>query len=453
MRRLFHCSALLALVAFSACTGSKEKSDSRQAPHIDSAFPVLGTAGTVVTIIGSDFGDEQGAGIITFGGINAAVQSWSDEQIVATVPVDAYPGSRDVAAETEMGTSNLVEFMVVLPRALYVNSDVNDANSIEGFAVSSSGSLSALGGSPWLQGIDGPGGGGYFGTAALDAARRRVLTTANSRLTAWQIDPTTGVLTSSGTLALPGVEYAYGIAIDQSGSRAYVADFTSGAVVGASISSDGTLASIPGMPVDAGPAFGVSGLALSVDGTYLYANHEGTGDIYGFLVGANGSLAVLPGSPYSQADPSTAFQRAPGADRLYVSNPTYITAWEPDEAGDLHENVALRENMPGGSLSLALSGDGTRLFAPYFAQLFVFDVAMSGELVAVSGSPFTLSGVTNVTNVRSSQDGSVLLMKESFNGAPVHLYSVSAAGMPTEVAGSPFPLQPGSFGSGEAFAF
>lgn len=453
MRR--HLLAVLAIAASAACTGSKDKSnESTQDPFVESVSPVSATAGEVVTISGESFGDlEPGTSAVRVGGIDATVDTWTDESIAAVVPAGAFPGSREITVVTEAGTSNAIDFTVVLPKALYVNDDLNNDNRVEAFSLSSSGVATPIAGSPWLQNVAGPGAGGYAQSLALHAGTRRMVTSSAERLYSFDIDPTTGGLSTSGTLVLTGSPYLYGVTVAAGGTRVYAADFGSGEIHGAAIAPDGSLSNLPGTPFAAGAVGGSSGIAMSLDETYLYVNNESTGDIFGFLVGANGSLAELAGSPYTQPASSFAFARAPDANRYYVSIPAYITALEPDASGNLVENVSLRETMTAAAW-LGFSGDGSRLFAVTSAdELYVFDVATSGELVAVAGSPFTISGLIQARVVCANQDGSRLLVKGSSAEAGIHIYTVSAAGVPTEVPGSPFDIQTGTNASGAAFSF
>jgi regulation of enolase protein 1 (concanavalin A-like superfamily) len=58
--------------------------------------PILGPQGTLVTISGSGFGASQSNSIVDFFGTSATIQSWSDTQIVAVVPLEAASGPVDV---------------------------------------------------------------------------------------------------------------------------------------------------------------------------------------------------------------------------------------------------------------------------------------------------------------------------------------------------------------------
>src|SRR5262249_47915656 len=61
-------------------------------PTVTSVSPTTGPVGTQVTINGSGFGSSQGSNSVTFNSGSASVTSWSDTQIVATVPSTASAG-------------------------------------------------------------------------------------------------------------------------------------------------------------------------------------------------------------------------------------------------------------------------------------------------------------------------------------------------------------------------
>jgi YD repeat-containing protein len=74
---------------------------------ITSISPAIGPVGSSVTITGAGFGSAQSNSVISFYGAAAAVTSWSDTQIVATVPAAAGSGpvSVEVAGITSQGPS------------------------------------------------------------------------------------------------------------------------------------------------------------------------------------------------------------------------------------------------------------------------------------------------------------------------------------------------------------
>lgn len=80
-------------------------------PVITSLRPTEGPVGMSVTITGDKFGDSQGPkNTVTFNGIPAAVTTWSNTQIVATVPGGGTTGNVIVTASDL--SSNGVAFMV-----------------------------------------------------------------------------------------------------------------------------------------------------------------------------------------------------------------------------------------------------------------------------------------------------------------------------------------------------
>ena len=453
----------LSLVAIACSAGNDKGSDSTPAdstPVIDSVSPASAHAGAYVVIAGEHFGSE---GVVTFGGVTATLSSWSGTYIGVFVPSGAFPGARDIEVITPLGSTGFA-FTVVLPRAIYVNDDIPPAtgpNSIEALAVAASGWVDDIAGSPRVQGVNGPGyGGADGGTLALAKSTRRVITTGFGTLTSWDIEPTTGALTSAGTIALGG-NYLFGLVVNADGTRAYVADFDNSRVFGVAIATNGALSALSGSPYDAGASAGTARLSFSVDGTRLYASNESTsmGSLHGWDIAVDGSLTPLAASPYDQPDRTYTFARAPNADRWYLGNDNYIAAYVPDAEGDLSENVALRELMPGNAY-LSFDGEGDRLFAltdatpaPNQANLHVFDVAASGELVAIAGSPFTLTGFpTRPTIVRASADGAFVLLVDT-DQAEFHIYSVGGVWFLWEVTGSPFPLEAASQASGLAVTF
>src|SRR5262249_41452514 len=81
------------------------------APHIDSLVPARGAVGSVVYILGSNFGPTQGNGFVTFSGKTPAITSWSPTQIVLTVPTGTTSGNVVVTAAGGIA-SNAVAFTV-----------------------------------------------------------------------------------------------------------------------------------------------------------------------------------------------------------------------------------------------------------------------------------------------------------------------------------------------------
>lgn len=62
-------------------------------PGINSLSPTSGVVGTAVTINGNNFGTSQNTSTVTFNGTPASVSSWSNTQVLATVPSGASTGN------------------------------------------------------------------------------------------------------------------------------------------------------------------------------------------------------------------------------------------------------------------------------------------------------------------------------------------------------------------------
>jgi RHS repeat-associated protein len=84
-------------------------------PQVTAVSPAVGVVGTQVTISGSGFQSTQGSSSIQFNGITAAVNSWSDTQIVATVPASAKTGP---AVVTVNSTASNKDVVFTLPNPL-----------------------------------------------------------------------------------------------------------------------------------------------------------------------------------------------------------------------------------------------------------------------------------------------------------------------------------------------
>jgi hypothetical protein len=72
-----------------------------------------GITGSVLIITGSNFGSTQGSSTVTFGGVAAAVSSWTSSAISVTVPASLTPGSYEVSVN--IGGIPIGEALFVVP--------------------------------------------------------------------------------------------------------------------------------------------------------------------------------------------------------------------------------------------------------------------------------------------------------------------------------------------------
>jgi hypothetical protein len=107
-------------------------------PNITAIGPALGMVGSLVTLSGTTFGQTQGFGGITFNGVSADVQSWSDSSITALVPAGATSGNV-IVTDHQLLASNGMNFDVVTQPAPVI-SVVSPNAGRQGISVTISGS-------------------------------------------------------------------------------------------------------------------------------------------------------------------------------------------------------------------------------------------------------------------------------------------------------------------------
>ena len=103
-------------------------------PTVANAVPSSGSAGTQVTVSGSGFGNAQGNGYVQIGTTLAAVVSWSDTQVVATVSLGSSSGT------VQVQQSNLISNSIPFTVNTASISTVSPASGIAGTQVTITGS-------------------------------------------------------------------------------------------------------------------------------------------------------------------------------------------------------------------------------------------------------------------------------------------------------------------------
>ena len=94
--------------------------------RIDSIRPERGGANTPVIIKGSGFGEAQGSAAVTFNGVTASVDSWSDKMISVEAPSGATSGLIIVTRDADR--SNGVRFAIGGPFIARISPDTSHAN-------------------------------------------------------------------------------------------------------------------------------------------------------------------------------------------------------------------------------------------------------------------------------------------------------------------------------------
>jgi 6-phosphogluconolactonase len=292
---------------------------------------------------------------------------------------------------------------------LYVSDFLNDA--VDGFSINSTtGALSAIGGSPFSLGGAPPGGGGLSmfvsGGSYLYATDRNAGAVAG-----FSYDSSSGKLTP-----VPGSPFPAGntpVQATQSfqGKFLYVSNLNDSAGGISAFSIDfntGALTPISGSPFPTGAAGsfpGPSALAVDGIGDTLYAALVGTGNtnnkIAAFAIDPNsGSLTALPGSPFATGSAPAYMALLP---ITFTGSPFLYTA-----------------NVQDNTIS-AFTADGT------------------GALTPVNGSPY--AGGTSISGLAVTQtaSGSFLLYAGDPQAKAVRAYTIDGnTGALSPLPGSPF---------------
>ena len=271
---------------------------------------------------------------------------------------------------------------------VYVNNQ-DIANSISGFAVSSTGALSPVTGSPYLTG----GVGSTTTCIGLDritiSAPQNLLFVSNSgdqTISVFQINPATGALT-----AVAGSPFASGLTLDA--------------------------------------CQGIS-LAATPDGAFLMASSNG--QIQTFAIGAGGSL--MPGATTANCcSPTIGMKISAHGQLLAVSNESSVPVYSINADGSLTPSAGSPYLRGGTGLvsGLDFSCAGDRLYGgeASFASNTITDgwsVAPDGTLTPLAGSPFLGTG-TDGQIVLMSPDNSLLFTSDQFNNK-INSSSVAADG-------------------------
>lgn len=328
---------------------------------------------------------------------------------------------------------------------LYVNGNLGD--SVSGFAVEASGSLTPLPGSPFAAG--GSGGAGFYASnravAIVDGGVRRLYVSKQASATVSAFDiASNGALTPvSGSPFATGLTDLGALAATPDGACLFAASESGGGFARFTVAADGSLTLVG---VEA-TSMGLDGVAVSPSGAHLVAAAPDTG-ILVFAVGAGCSTSVVAGSPFAvglntahvEFDASgariftaifNAVDTEVGVFDFIAGTPTAIAGSPFAFASGANSNVS--RLRPGGDRLYVTNQDtGT---------VTVLDVAGSGALSLHAGSPFATGGSVPC-GMDFTPDGDLLF---AINGASssVTVFSVAADGSVSAVPGSPFPAAGG----------
>ena len=330
---------------------------------------------------------------------------------------------------------------------VYTNND-RTPNTISAFSAAANGALSPIPGSPFTTGGTGAGGGFFAPNRITTAVVKDFLYAGNSgsnNVSAFSIDPVTGVLTSvpGSPFATGGVAGGNGMSLTATPDDQFliVANGASMNITVFSIAANGALSPVAGSPFASGASGPLASAKVTSDGKFL-AVSSAPGNISMFNISATGALTPAPGSPIADTG-------AAGIDCNCASTQLFVAlngavdsrvdVFDIGLSGTLSRITGSPFVGPGANSNVAvLSPDDSKLFvsAQGGNSVTVFNVASGGPLTVVAGSPFPVTGALAPSGMGTNQAGT-LLYTAAINNL-INGFSIGATGALTPVPGSPF---------------
>ena len=278
------------------------------------------------------------------------------------------------------------------------------SDSIDAYAISSTGTLSAIGSTVSMSG----GGAGVLRPSSL-----RVHAPSTGVLVLYALNDagsvsTFSINTSTGALTELATGSPLAIASGTSGTPAptdwviagavmYVADPPRDIIAALAIANTGALTVLTGSPVSTGTSTGPTVMHVWPGGQFLYASNTGTSgnSIGGFQVAPSPPLTTVPGSPFTAG--TLPLGLADDGATLYVANAGSSTV-TPFTVN------ATNGSLTAGSAVNAGTGPATlQVRAPHAYALNLgsnnvsaWSIGVAGALTAVSGSPFAVTSATGI---------------------------------------------------------
>jgi hypothetical protein len=187
---------------------------------------------------------------------------------------------------------------------VYINNDIAGPNSVSGLSAAADGSLTPIPGSPFMTG--GTGAGIELSAANLitSVVVKDFLYAGNSRsnnVSAFSIDPTTGILTPVvGSPFATGAGSGGGgisLAATPDGQFLIAANAFSNIITVYSVAASGALAPVAGSPFGGGPGGESDGIKMTPDGKFLVVAHPLASALSMFSISAMGAGSASPRRP------------------------------------------------------------------------------------------------------------------------------------------------------------
>jgi 6-phosphogluconolactonase (cycloisomerase 2 family) len=268
-----------------------------------SGYRINSETGALTAIPGSPFpgGDGPASIIVTPNGKFAYVANFfGGQNNVSGYRIDPRTGALTAIPGSPFPAGSVPFSVAVAPNGKFAYVANQGSNNVSGYAIDrKTGALTAIAGSPF------PAGSTPF-SVAVDRSGSFAYTAnfGSNNVSGYTIDPSTGALTpiaaSSGN-PFPAGSAPVSVAVDPSGKFAYVANFGSNNVSGYTIDpSTGALTPIAassGNPFPAGS--GPFSVAVDPSGTFAYVANNGSNNVSGYRIDPKtGALTAITGAPF-----------------------------------------------------------------------------------------------------------------------------------------------------------
>ena len=271
------------------------------------AFAINHSTGTLTPIAGSPFAvssstDATGIAMDPHGKFLYVALGNSNQ--IAGFAIDAATGALMPIVGSPFATGATPVQLIVEPTGKFLyGSNLNDPQGgISAYTIDpSSGALNIIGGSPFATQANFP---GPFGLALGGAGKFLYVAmvgtvNANNVVSAFSIDPTTGVLTSVAGSPFPAGQGPLRVSSDPAGKLLFTANLHDDTITAFTINaSSGALTQVAGSPLPTHSA--PFDIVVDPAGKFVYVANSGSGDITVFSLDSNtGALAPVSGSPFT----------------------------------------------------------------------------------------------------------------------------------------------------------
>jgi 6-phosphogluconolactonase len=319
---------------------------------------------------------------------------------VLQLHIDGTTGTITLGAQTPQVLSSTPTGIAILPSKKFLYAANSFANTISIYSVASDGSLN-------LTGTPVPAGGSSPNLAVIDPSGKYLLVTNNlsDNVSVFSIDASSGALTPTAGSPFPANANPAEIIITPAGDAVYVTNPGIGMVTAFSF-ANGVLTQLPTSPVFSGR--GASGLAIDATGRFLYVANPlainpppiaSIGNISGFNINPDtGELTPILGSPFTSATGTgpTALAIDPGGRFVYATTTgssfaIWCFAITPSN-GQLVPVTGSPFSVAGGSLFALFDPSGNFFYIGSQSGNGIEGYTYNpnnGTLTAIPGTPFS----------------------------------------------------------------